>query len=59
MVDWYVSEVVTLGFDKLKIIVTGNIVHPDCFLVRMEDLIKEKEILGTYLKIPFFDKKGN
>lgn len=58
LVNWYVSEVVPLGFDDLKIIVTGNIVHPDCFLVRMEDLLKDKKVPGIFLKIPFFDGNG-
>lgn len=59
LMDWYSSEVLTLGFDDLKILVAGNIVHPDCFLVRMEELVKGKQEIGIYLKIPFFDELGN
>ncbi|MBN1162502.1 hypothetical protein JXA34_02020 [Patescibacteria group bacterium] len=56
---WFTSEILTLGFDNTRVIVTGNIVHPDCFLVRMEEMIKDKKKTGEFLKVPFFDSKGN
>jgi len=58
LINWFNSEVMTLGFDDFKVIVTGNIVHPDCFLVRMEELIKKNDPTSRYMKIPFFDSDG-
>lgn len=59
LMTWFNSEVMTLGFDDLRVIVTGNIVHPDCFLVRVEEYIKNSDKQDVFLKIPFYNEQGH
>jgi len=56
--EWFNSEVLPLGYENTKIVVIGNLVHPDCFLQRISDAIKERPRLGEFIKIPFYDEDG-
>lgn len=55
-IEWFFREVVPLVDVGARIIVTGNIVHEDCFLIRMEDEIGNNSKFGRILKFPFFNE---
>jgi len=57
--DWYASEIATLGDPETKIIITGNMLHEDSFIKRIEKNIEKHPGLGVYREYPIRDKDGN
>jgi len=50
--DWYSSEIVPLGDPDTKFIITGNMLHEDSFIKRLEKNIEKHPGLGIYQEYP-------
>jgi hypothetical protein len=56
--DWFMSEVVPAGGDTARIVVLGNLLHNESFLVRLQDDIDAKRIAGVFRAYPLLDDNG-
>jgi predicted phage terminase large subunit-like protein len=56
--EWFNSEIVPLGNTKTKIIVIGNILHPESLIMKVRKEIHDKTREGTYLEYPLINDQG-
>jgi len=56
---WFTSEVLPLGSRNTKIIVSGNLLHEDSLLKRLENEITDGTRSGIFRRYPLLDEKGS
>lgn len=56
--DWFTKEILPLGNSKTKIIVIGNLLHPDSLLMRLEKEMADNTRTGKFRRYPLLDDKG-
>ncbi len=52
---WYMEEVVPSGDVDTKIVITGNFLHSDSLIKRLQVMIDNDELDGIYRRYPFYD----
>jgi hypothetical protein len=52
---WFLNEVLSIGDDKTNIIVLGNLLDRDSFMVRLKKLIMHNQLKGKYYAYPLLD----
>lgn len=55
---WFTDEVMTLGTNKTKVVVIGNLLHDDSLISRLEMQIHAGERSGIYRQFPIMDEFG-
>ena len=55
---WFLDEVMQLGSTGTQIIVLGNFLHPECFLMRLREYAGEKPSERIFRAYPFADDHG-
>ncbi len=56
--DWFTSEILPLGDKNTKVVITGNILHSDCLLMRLKNEIAEGIRSGVYKEYPIVTDNG-
>jgi len=57
--NWLTGELLPLGDINTKAVFLGNYLHEDSVLMRIEKLMKEKDMPGKFLRIPLVDSENN
>jgi hypothetical protein len=56
--QWFVSDVLPLGNINTNIIVLGNLLHRDSFMMKLKTVIDEKKYRGIFRAYPLLDDNG-
>jgi len=57
--DFITSEIIPAGTTKTKMVVIGNLLHEDSFIMRLRDRIVKKEFDGVFRMYPLQDENNN
>ncbi|MFA6145938.1 MAG: phage terminase large subunit [Patescibacteria group bacterium] len=57
--NWLVGDVIPAGDRHTRMIVTGNLLHEDSLIKRLEKNIQEEKMAGVYRAYPLLDEQGN
>ena len=52
---WFLNEVMSIGDEKTNIIILGNLLHDDSFMVRIKKLMIHNQLKGAYHAYPLLD----
>ena len=55
---WFTNEVLPAANNNARIVVLGNLLSPDCFLMRIKRGIDSGKINGIFRAYPFLDDEG-
>ncbi len=58
VLNWFSREIVPLGDTNTRIIIMGNLVHEDSFMMHMKRKIDKGEIDGVFRSFPLLDNMG-
>ena len=53
--QWFIGEVMSIGDEKTNIVVLGNLLSDDSFMVRLKKLMIHKRLKGVYYAYPLLD----
>lgn len=56
--NWFKGEITSLGDEKTKIILIGNLLHEDSLLMRVKKEIESGTLSGIVREYPFMDASG-
>ncbi|MFA6158358.1 MAG: hypothetical protein WC763_01905 [Candidatus Paceibacterota bacterium] len=56
--DWFSREIVPLGDIGTRIVIVGNLLHEDSFVMQLKRKIERKELSGVYRSFPLIDSDG-
>ncbi len=53
--QWFIGEVMSIGDEKTNIVVLGNLLSDDSFMVRLKKLMMHRKLKGMYYAYPLLD----
>ena len=56
---WFESEIVPVGTTDTRIVVLGNLLHKESFIMQLREAILAKSIKGVFRAYPLFDDDGS
>jgi len=57
--DFITSEIIPAGTTKTRMVVIGNLLHEDSFIMRLKNRINKKEFDGVFRMYPLLDENEN